>query len=127
MSGDYFRLGTDDDGTYRPWRTCQQGSTMYLKLVPTKGSGEKTWYIPYLQAISIELSEDKTQLCLLCHSTDMAIFIEGRGLDDLAQQISEKRVKSIHVFDPATHAPPDNDAAVVTKITVEQRVSSPKC
>ena len=124
MSGNFrevFGLDDQDDGTYHAWRNCQQGSTMYLNLVPAKGSGEKIWYIPYLQAISIELNAEGTMLCLMCHSTNMTIFIEGQGLDELAKQVSEKRAKSVHVFDAEEYPQKRNSAAVVTKITVEPR------
>lgn len=110
----------EDESVYRAWRTCQQGSTMYFKLVPAKGAEESTWFVPYLQAISIELNGDASTLCLLCHSTGMTIFIKGTELEDLAQQISEKRAKSVHVFDPATHTKSDDYTATVTKITVDK-------
>ena len=50
----------------------------------------------------------------------MTVFLEGRGLQELADQISERRVKSIHVFDPMKNEQPDNETAVVTTITMEQ-------
>ncbi len=120
MSADYFGFGKEDDGSYRAWRTVQQGSVSSFKIVPAKGAAEPVRHIPYLQPITIELHSESGQLCLMCHSTSMTVFLEGRGLDELADQIAEKRVKSIHVFDPATHASPENDAAVVTKISVEK-------
>lgn len=110
-----------DDGSYRAWLTCQQGDTSNLKLVPALHTGEATRYIPYLQPITIEYSPDTGLLCLICHGTAMMVFLEGRGLEQLADLIGEKRARSIHVYDPAKYAqPPDNQAAVVTKITVEQ-------
>ena len=109
-----------DDGSYRAWLTCQQGDTSNLKLVPTSHTGEATRYIPYLQPITIEYSPDTGLLCLICHGTAMMVFLEGQGLEELADLIAERRVKSIHVFDAAAHPPPDNQAAVVTKVTVEQ-------
>lgn len=110
-----------DDGSYRAWLTCQQGDTSNLKLVPASQTGETTRYIPYLQPITIEYSPDTGLLCLICHGTAMMVFLEGRGLEQLADLIGEKRARSIHVYDPAKYAqPPDNQAAVVTKITVEQ-------
>jgi hypothetical protein len=124
MSGsfkDVFGLNDqDDETTYQPWRTCQQGATMYFKLVPPEDSDEPERHIPYLQPITIEYHRDTGQLCLLCHSTGMKIFIEGRGLAELANQIAEKRVKSVHVFDEDKYQPLGNDAAVVTGIGVEK-------
>ena len=110
-----------DDGSYRAWLTCQQGDTSNLKLVPASHTGEATRYIPYLQPITIEYSPDTGLLCLICHGTAMMVFLEGRGLEQLADLIGEKRARSIHVYDPAKYVqPPDNQAAVITKITVEQ-------
>ena len=123
MSNSFERfLGTvaPDDGSYRAWLTCQQGDTSNLKLVPTSHTGEATRYIPYLQPITIEYSPDTGLLCLICHGTAMMVFLEGRGLEELADLIAERRVKSIHVFDATTHPAPDNQAAVITKVTVEQ-------
>lgn len=93
---------------------------MHLRLIPIKGSGEPIRFIPYLQSISVELTTDCDQLAVMCHVTDMLIFIEGRGLGELAAQISNKRVKSIHVFDPAAYPEADDTKPVVTKITVEK-------
>ena len=110
----------EDDGSYRPYRTAQQGSIMNLKLEPHPSSGEPVRYIPYLQPITIELHEETHQLCLLCHSSQMVVFIEGTGLAELAEQISEKRVKSIHAIDPDdydVHVARNGD--FITRITVE--------
>ena len=120
MSDSFWEhFGDRDDGKYRAWRTVQQGSVASFQLVPAKGSGQPDRRIPYLQPISTEHYAESGQLCLMCHGTGMMIFFEGRGLDELDNQLAERRVKSIHVFDPAVHAPPENDAMVVTKITVE--------
>ena len=110
----------EDETTYQPWRTCQQGATMYFKLVPPEDSDEPERHIPYLQPITIEYHRQTGQLCLLCHSTGMKIFIEGRGLAELANQIAEKRVKSVHVFDAGKYYQPNNDTAVVTEIRVDE-------
>lgn len=123
MSGSFqeiFGRDDQDESSYRAWRTCQQGSTLYLKLVPTKGSGEPTFFVPYLQPISIELDQDGGTLCLLCHSSAMTIFIEGTELADLATQISEKRAKSVHVFSSSEHTRTEDQTATITKITVEK-------
>jgi hypothetical protein len=109
----------EDETTYVPWRTCQQGATMYFKLVPPEDSDEPERHIPYLQPITIEHHRQTGQLCLLCHSTGMTVFIEGRGLAELANQIAEKRVKSVHVFDAGKHQPLGNDAAVILGIIFE--------
>jgi hypothetical protein len=125
MSGsfkDHFGLNDqyEDETTYQPWRTCQQGATMYFKLVPPEDSDEPERHIPYLQPITIEYHGKTGQLCLLCHSIGMKIFIEGRGLAELANQIAEKRVKSVHVFDAGKYQPLGNDAAIVTHMIFEK-------
>jgi len=125
MSSNNFQRFLDsvapEDGSYRAWLKCQQGDTSNLKLVPASHTGERVLYVPYLQPITIEYSPDTGLLCLICHGTAMMVFLEGRGLEELADLIGEKRTRSIHVYDPAQYAqPPDNQAAVVTKITVEQ-------
>lgn len=122
MSGKFHEIFGDaqDDGSYRAWRTVQQGSVSSFKLVPAKGVAEPVRHIPYLQPITIEHHPDTGQLCLMCHSTGMTVFLEGRGLDELASQIAEKRVKSIHVFDEGVHQPVGNETPIVTSIRVEQ-------
>ncbi|MBN9890562.1 hypothetical protein, partial [Salipiger abyssi] len=55
----------EDDGRYRAWHTCQQGSAMNLKLVPALATGEPVRQIPYLQPITIEHHRETDQLCLL--------------------------------------------------------------
>lgn len=123
MSGKRFQevFGRDaqDDGSYRAWRTCQQGSVMNFKIVPAHDTGQPVRQIPYLQPITIEHHRDTDQLCLLCHSTGMSVFLEGRGLEELADLIAEKRVKVITMFDQTKWPEPENDAAVVKRIAVE--------
>lgn len=111
-----------NDGSYRAWLTCQQGEASNLKIVPAASTSEKVRYIPYLQPITIEYSPDTGQLCLICHGTTMMIFLEGRGLEELADLIGEKRIRAIHVYDSAKYTPPpDNQAAVVTRILIESK------
>ncbi len=110
----------EDDKSYRPWRTCQQGATASLRFVPTEKSGQPERYIPYLQPITIEFHKETDQVCLLCHSTNTTIFIEGQGLAELATAISERRVKSVHVFDEEQGHKLENGKPIVTNIIVEQ-------
>lgn len=118
--GDIFDPYGQRDATYRAWEQCQQGSVMNLKLVPAYATGEPVRQIPYLQPITIEHHRDTDQLCLMCHSTGMIVFLEGRGLEALADLIAEKRVKAINMFDDEQWPALDNEAAVVTAIRVEQ-------
>lgn len=112
-------LGPEDDGTYQAWQTCQQGSVMNLKIVPNRSTGEPVRHIPYLQPITIEHHRESDQLCLLCHSTGMKIFFEGRGLEELGDLISEKRIKVITMFDATIWQNPRNGEAVVTNISTD--------
>jgi len=116
----FFGQDDQDDGSYQAWRTCQQGHVINFKIVPTFSTGEPVRQIPYLQPITIEHHRDTDQLCLLCHSTGMTVFLEGRGLEGLGDLIAEKRIKAVYMFDPNLHPQPNNDAAVITNITVEQ-------
>lgn len=109
-----------EDGSYRAWLTCQQGDAASLKLVPLPRGGQTVRYVPYLQPMTIEYSPDTGLLCFICHSTGETVFLEGRGLEELADLLAERRVKSIHVFDATAHPQPDNQTAVITQITIEQ-------
>ena len=112
----------EDDGRYQAYRTSLHDSLMSFKLVPSAASGEPVRYIPYLQPITIELDEASHQLCLLCHSSQMIVFIQGSGLADLAEALSEKQVKSIHEIEPGEY---DRLARanepMITEIRVEKR------
>ena len=86
---DPFTSNSDDDGSYRAYRTSKQGWARDLQIIPVTGSGEKIRFIPYLQPITIELDPETGQLCLICHSTDTMIFIHGSQLHEVAEAISE--------------------------------------
>ena len=73
-----------------------------------------------MQAITIELNADATRLGLMCHTTGQIIFIEGRGLGELAAQISAKRVNSVHVWDAAQGDAPTG--AIVTAMRFRQSI-----
>jgi hypothetical protein len=106
-----------DDGSYKAWRHCQQGSVGHFMLEPMD---DVVHYIPYLQAITLELRPDGHELTVLCASTGHRVFIEGRGLDDLAPLLAERRIRSIHQFDAEKHGNQTSGAAIVTSIKVEQ-------
>ena len=90
-----FGVEPDDDDHYRAWRTCSQGDVSHFKIIPAPSSGQPVRLIPYLQPITIELHPETNQLALLCHSTAMTVFVEGTRLDELADLIAERRVRSI--------------------------------
>ena len=126
MSGSFLdRYGatdpfdSEDDGTYLPWVTCQQGAVINLKIVPAQSTGEPVRHIPYLQPITIEHHRATDQLCLLCHSTGMTISIEGRGLEELSDLIAEKRIKVITVFDPAIYPQSGNEESIISSVSFE--------
>ena len=73
-----------------------------------------------MQAITLELNDTETQLGLLCHTSGQIIFIEGRGLGELAEQISCKRVQSVHVWSDAAGPKPD---AVVTAVRFQRSIA----
>lgn len=112
---------TDDDDSagYRAWRTSK-GGVRDLKFYPAAGSGELVRFEPYLQAISLELNEDETALCMMCHTTGQIIFIKGRGLADLADQISARRVGSVHVWSEAEGAAPQ---CVITELRFDKSIT----
>ena len=109
-----------DAGAYKPWRSGNTGYAANFLLEPSEASGEPNRYIPYLQPISIEISPDGRSMAVLCASTGHRVFIEGTNLDDLARDLSERRIKSIHQFDAAKHGNQTSDIGMVTNITVEQ-------
>ena len=120
LFGGPFDADEEEEG-YRPWRTGQQGSMMNFKLVPHSQSKEPVRFIPYLQPITIELHEATHLLCLLCHSSGHVVFIHGLGLADLAEQISEKRVRSIHEIEPIEYHKAINDKApMISRIDVKK-------
>ena len=99
---------------YRAWKAGKTGLTRDLKIVPAAGSGGSTRYVPYLQTISLELNDTATELAVMCHSSGELIFIEGVGLDDVAEVISEKKAKSLHVWSATDGAKPET---VITAVT----------
>jgi len=105
-----------EEGVYQPWQSGSKGLVRDFRVIPSKGSDQPIWYIPYLQNIGIRLEPDYSRLCLICHGTGQLVLIEGRGLDDLADQISAKRVQSLHVWDGTHTNQPDK---IITAIKVE--------
>ena len=112
---------TDADDGYKPWVTGKAGFARDLKFVPAQGSGELIRFEPYVQAITLELNDAATQLGLMCHTTGQIIFIEGRGLDELAEQISAKRANSVHVWSDADGEAPQG--AIVTAVRFRQSIT----
>jgi len=125
--GDRLGLGTKPDGetgnaddTYKPWVTGAAGFARDLKIVPAQDTDELTRFIPYMQSISLELNKAATQLGMMCHTSGQIIFIEGHGLGELAEQISAKRVNSVHVWSTADGPKP---SAVVTAVRFDKSIS----
>ena len=98
---------------YSPWRTSSKGWVRDLKFVPAASSEELVRFEPYMQAITLELKPDGSQLCLMCHTSDQLILITGRGLDELAEMISAKRIASVHVWDEAIDGPKPDGPVVL--------------
>jgi len=119
-TGDPFDHGESETTGYQPWRSNAAGFVRDLKFVPASYSGEPVRFEPYMQAISLELKEDESELCLMCHTSGQLIFIKGRGLGELAEQISNKRVQSVHVWSETDGPKP---AQVVTALRFDKRFS----
>ena len=111
--------GGQSDG-YKAWRSNSGSMVRDLKFVPAAGSGELVRFEPYAQAITLELREDENELCLMGHTTGQIIFISGRGLGELAEQISAKRVQSVHVWSEADGSAPE---CVVTALRFDKSIS----
>lgn len=112
---------TEQDDSYHAWRGSSQGMVRDLVFVPAPGSGEPRRAESLLQAISWELSEDGDKLCLMFHTSGQIAIIEGRGLDALAEQISAKRVQSLHEWHESTHGPAPDD--VITAMRFDKTFS----
>jgi hypothetical protein len=97
----------NDAETYEAWKASKTGLTRDVKFVPAAGSGESIRYVPYLQSISLELNDTATELAVMCHSSGELIFIEGAGLDAVADVISEKKATSLHVWSATDGAKPE--------------------
>lgn len=119
---DPFEKDFDRDG-YQPWRISSAGWVRDLKFVPAPGSGDMVRYEPYMQAISLEMNEDETQICLMCHTSGQLIFIQGERLGQLAEQISAKRVQSVHVWHDSLS--PAKPPVAVNAVRFEKLFSEP--
>ena len=112
---------TDAESVYRAWKEFRKGEVAHkLLLVPSGASQAETWRIPYLQTIIQRYDRQNGQLCLMFPSSELTVFIRGRGLQPLDELIDSRKVKSIHMFDEAVHQPIGNDVPVVTEIIIEQ-------
>lgn len=105
----------DEEEDYQPWRSCNAGEVMHIELVMPDRSSE---FFSYMQKFSMDLNEQHTSLVL--EGAEERVSIEGNGLRQLAQQITRRRIKSIHVGDETKHDEQDSSEDIVTRITVEQ-------
>ena len=111
----------EDESVYRAWReVISAKGSQKLLLVPSEASQAETWRIPYMQTIIQRYDRLNGQLCLMLPSSELTVFIRGRGLQPLDELIDSRKVKSIHMFDDAVHQPIGNDVPVVTDIVIEQ-------
>lgn len=110
---------TQQDGSYQPWTTTGHSSKpIKLDFVPAKQ--EECWRIPYLQTIIHRYDPKTGQLCLMFPSSNVNVFIEGRGLKQLDDLIEVRSVKTVTMFDEDIHQPVAEDAPIVTNIRFEQ-------
>ena len=122
MRGDLSENDTEDESIYQAWRVGGlRGETVTkLLLVPAHAANPEIWRIPYLQTILQRYDRQGGQLCLMFPSSDLMVFFEGRGLDQLDQLLDSRRVRSIHMFDPDFHHPVSDDLPIITKISIQQ-------
>lgn len=97
-----------NDGTYEPWVTDKHRSAeapTKLGLVPALHVSPEVWRIPYLQVMLQCFNRDTGLLRLMFPGSGVTVLIEGTGLEKLDDLIEERKVRSIHMFDPAIHRP----------------------
>ena len=104
----------EDTAGYEPWKLRTKSDVRDIRFVPAGGPDQRIRMLSYIQIIDQELHGDATQLALQFRTSGVVVFIEGKGLDGLSEQISEKRVQSVHVYDPETDGP--EPETVVTKL-----------
>ena len=107
-----------DNNLYRAWATCSPGDVAGFDLIPPLDSDLPEQDIPYMQMISCQYHRQGGQLSIMCYGMGYSIYLEGNGLRDLKRALSERRVRSIHVFDGAQHSPPNEGEPIITKMEV---------
>lgn len=117
-SGGFLNQGeTEDEQVYQPWRTGNKPPKLWLHGAPVGQS--QRWRLPYLQTILQRYDEATGQLCLMYPSSRTIVFMEGWGLDELDDLIEDRRVRSVHMFDPEYHYPIGNDVPIISNIIVQ--------
>jgi len=110
----------EDDGRYRPWMIGKAGTFASFKLLPAVSTGLKRYRIPYLQPITTWISIEETELALFCPASELTVYLEGEGLGELDDLISERRIRSIHGYDYEKQPPWDDSGAYVSSINFEK-------
>ena len=100
---------------YQPWRSCQVGEVMHIEL---QMAGGQSVFFSYMQKFIMSLNKQHSLLVL--EGDEERVSIEGNGLRQLAQQLTRRRIKSIHQFDTKTHGNQTSGEDIVTKIAVEK-------
>ena len=111
-----------EDYIYRAWiaeSQHTQGPVPFSCKIITAGDAED-WNIPYMQNIFTRHDPQSGQVGLLCPSAGINVFIDGTGLDLLGDLVAQKKVHSIHQFDPTRYHPPGENEPVITGVKVEQ-------
>ena len=106
---------------YTPWQRCNIGEVMHLKLVMADGS---SYYVNYIQIFDMELDDRGNLLMLLFENRAENVRIEGDKLHLLANLITERKVKSIHVYDYEGNQSWDEAKGYVSAISFEENKSS---
>ena len=120
--GGYLDQQNTDESIYQAWERAGLGTYPgLLELVPAVAAeNPEIWKIAYLQAINHRYNRQTGTLCLMVPNSGLQVFLEGRGLRELSDEIAERKVKTVRMFDPDIHQPIGNDAPIVTSITVEK-------
>lgn len=107
----------EEETGYRAFKPCSPGDVLSVELVPADAT-RPGYEISYFQSWTVRFLGD-TMLAILCPSSQLVVFIEGRKLGELRARLRERRIAAIYEHNQATHGPVADDAASVTTIRVE--------
>lgn len=122
---DPLRAADEAQEVVGPWKKGRDGFSRELVIIPADGSDDPEWYIPWLQTITVKYDRQRDQIGMICHSSDMLILIEGRGLQPLARLLSQKKIEEMWVSENSPTAMAAGEA-VITAIRVTERSDCPE-
>lgn len=118
---DPFRAADEAQDGPKPWKVGRDGFSRELAIIPADGSDDPEWYISWLQTITVKYDRQRDQIGMICHTSDMLILIEGRGLQPLAKLLSQKKIEEIWVSENLS-ATTAAEETVITAIKVTERI-----